>query len=115
MKNITNSKILASVIISLGLITITHNSVNAQSINNQQPQPFQSNEKNPLYGDGINPLDLIHNANFFNSRNGADFAEDTNSNIDSAAKDFKQQQQKRMMEMQQQQQQESTPAETINN
>ncbi|WP_373480113.1 hypothetical protein [Geminocystis sp.] len=102
MKNITNSKIVASIIISLSLITITHNSVNAQTIKNGQPQPFQSNEKNPFYGDGINPMDLIHNANFFNSRNGADFAEDTNQNINSAAEDFKQQQQKRMIEMQKQ-------------
>jgi hypothetical protein len=101
MKNIINSKNLSTIIISLGLITITHNSVNAQGINNNgQPQPFQSNEKNPLYGDGINPMDLIHNANFFNSRNGEDFAEDTNRNLDSAADDFKQQQKKRMMEMQ---------------
>lgn len=113
MKNITDSKILGTIIISLGLITITNNPVNAQSINNRQPQPFQSNEKNPLYGDGINPMDLIHNANFFNSRNSEDFAEDTNRNIDSAADDFKQQQKKRMMEMQQQQ--ESTPTETIEN
>ncbi|WP_066344390.1 hypothetical protein [Geminocystis sp. NIES-3708] len=111
MKNIANSNILGSIIISLSLITVTHNSVNAQAVRNGQPQPFQSNEKNPLYGDSINPMDLIHNANFFNSRNGADFAEDTNRNIDSAAEDFKQQQQKRMMEMQKQK--EST--EIINN
>ncbi len=108
MKNITNSKILASIIVSLGLITITHNPVNAQSFNNKQPEPFQSNEKNPLHGNGINPLELIHNANFFNGRNGADFAEDTNRNLDSAAEDFKQQQLKRMMEIQKQE--ESTPA-----
>lgn len=112
MKNIANFKILVSIIISLGFITIADNSVNAQGINNNgQPQPFQSNEKNPLHGDGINPLDLIHNANFLNSRNGEDFAEDTNRNLDSAAEDFKQQQKKRMMEMQKQK--EST--EIINN
>ncbi|WP_308255101.1 hypothetical protein [Geminocystis sp. GBBB08] len=86
--------------------------MNAQSLNNPPQQPFQSNEKNPLYGDGINPLDLIHNANFFNSRNSADFAEDANRNIDSAAQDFKRQQQQRMMEIQKPQ--ESTPTQTIN-
>lgn len=38
---------------------------NAQSNNiNGKNEPFQSNERNPFYGDGINPLDIIHNANF---------------------------------------------------
>ncbi|BAQ64543.1 hypothetical protein [Geminocystis sp. NIES-3709] len=114
MKNIINQKFLTITILSLGLVTITHNSVNAQSIYNaQQPQPYQSNEKNPLYGNGINPMELIHNANFLNSRTGEDFAEDTNRSLDSAAEDFKQQQLKRMMEMQKQQ--ESPSPEVIDN
>ncbi|MGI0480437.1 hypothetical protein ACN4EE_06570 [Geminocystis sp. CENA526] len=115
MKNITNSPIFTSVIMTLGFIAMSHNSVNAQSIgNNQQPQPFQSNEVNPMHGtSGFNPMQLIHNANFFNSRTGEEFVEDTNKNIDSAAQDFRQQQLQRMMEMQKQQQ--STPSQTIDN
>lgn len=102
MININNRKILMSLMVGLSLITVMNNAVNAQGINrtNGQPDPFQRNEKNPLYGDGINPLDLIHNANFLNGRNSADFAEDTNVNINNAAQDFKRQQQQRMLEMQ---------------
>ncbi|PHV63965.1 hypothetical protein [Cyanobacterium aponinum] len=84
---------------------------NAQSNNiNGKNEPFQSNERNPFYGDGINPLDIIHNANFFNSRSGSDFAEDTENNINSEAENFKQLQQKRILEMQQQKQ---TPSQEI--
>jgi hypothetical protein len=58
-------------------------------------------------GSGFDPMSLIHNANLSRSRNGSDFAEDTQRNLNQAADQFKQLQQQRMLEMQQQQ---SSPA-----
>ncbi len=79
--------------------------VNAQTVYQRQPyQPFQRNEMNPLTGEGINPLDIIHNANFGNLRGMSEFVEDSANNISTAAEDFKRQQQKLILERQQQQQ-----------
>jgi Tfp pilus assembly protein PilV len=99
-----NFKFVSSLLITVGILSLFNLPTNAQNANNQEKNPFQSNEQNPLYGEsGFNPMDLIHNANFFNSRTGADFADDTNKNIDTAASDFKKQQLQRLMQMQQQQ------------
>ncbi len=97
-----NHKIIICLLISLGFITLLPNSIKAQAVNLKEPEPFQSNEKSTLYGDGFNPMDLIHNANLLNNRSSSDFAEDTNSNINKAADDFKKQQLERMQQMQQQ-------------
>jgi len=96
-------KILTISVLTMGLMGVLSPSTHAQSNINRQNEPFQTNERNPFYGDGINPLDIIHNANFFNSRSGSQFAEDTDNNINSAAESFKQQQQQRMLEMKQKQ------------
>lgn len=102
-------KTLTTSVLIIGLISVFSPITNAQnSLNRQQNQPFQSNERNPLYGDGINPLDLIHNANLINSRSSSDFAEDTENNLNSAAESFKQKQQQRILEMRQKQ---NTPME----
>lgn len=69
--------------------------------------PFVSNDVDPSkqgLGGGFDPMSLIHNANLSRTRNGTDFAEDTQRNINKAADQFKQLQQQRLMEMQQQQQ-----------
>ncbi len=94
-------KIFVIPVLTMGLISLFSPVTQAQSSINRQNEPFQSNERNPFYGDGINPMDIIHNANFFNSRTGSDFAEDTENNLNSAAENFKQQQQQRMLEMRQ--------------
>lgn len=111
MKEVINSIVFTT--LTVGFIGFSQNYVKAQGVtNNQQPQPYQNNEVNPLYGtSGFNPMQLIHNANFMNGRNGLEFAEDADKNINSAAEDFKQQQLKRMMEMQKQQQ--STPSQPM--
>ena len=92
-----------SLLLSLGLMGLFPSLVNAQAINEKEPNPFQDNEKSPVYGEGINPMDLIHNANLLNSRSASDFAEDTDKNLNQAADDFKREQQRRIQEMQQQQ------------
>lgn len=88
------------------LMLVSASSSYAQAVNLKEPDPFQSNEKNPLHGEGnFNPLDFIHNANLLNNRSGADFWNDTNENLDDAAAEFKKQQLLRM----QQQELESKP------
>ncbi|HIK36385.1 MAG: hypothetical protein NZ901_07305 [Geminocystis sp.] len=78
---------------------------NAQTVYQRQlNQPFQRNEMNPLSGEGINPLDIIHNANFGNLRGMSEFVEDSANGISKAAEDFKRQQQRLILERQRQQQ-----------
>lgn len=99
-----------SIAASLGLILVSAPANYAQSVNLKEPEPFQSNEQNPLYGgSGLDPMQLIHNANLLNSRSGADFMEDTNENLDKAAQEFKRQQ---LIRMQQQQELQSNPETT---
>jgi hypothetical protein len=99
-------KNLLTITASLGLILISAPANYAQPVNLEQPDPFNSNEKNPLYGDGIDPMQLIHNSNLLNGRSGADFMVDSEDNLDKAAQEFKQQQ---LLRMQQQQELESSP------
>jgi hypothetical protein len=70
----------------------------AQLQNPQEPPAYQSSEQDPSKGSfsGFDPASLIHNANLSRSRNGADFAEDTQENLNKAANDFKRQQQLRL-------------------
>ena len=101
-----NIKSIFALTSTLGLILISGQPSYAQPVNQKQPEPFQANEQNPLYGNGINPMDLIHNANLLNGRSAADFMEDTNENLDQATDDFK----KLQLERMQQQQLESNPS-----
>ena len=101
-------KFISSLLISVSCLATISNSANAQITDPNQPPTFQSNEVDPLTGtSGFNPLDLIHNANLLNGRSGAEFAADSNEQIDDAASEFKKQQLQRMLELQQQQN--STP------
>ncbi len=63
----------------------------AQSIEQVDRDPYQSNERNPNgdLGDFMNPLGLMHRANLERSRNGGEFAEDTRDNLSEAAKSFR--------------------------
>ena len=96
-----NIKHLFTIVASFGLVLISAAPNYAQATSVREKDPFQKNEVNPLYGgDGFNPLDLIHNANLSTGRSSADFYEDTNENLDSAAEKFKKEQ---LLRMQQQQ------------
>lgn len=73
---------------------------------------YQSNEKNGIYGDapgGLNPLEIMHRAQQSNGRSAAEFNQESQSQIDSSASDFKRLQQQRILEQQQSQQ---SPAKT---
>jgi hypothetical protein len=66
--------------------------------------PFSSNEIDPTkqgLGGGFDPMSLIHNANLSRSRNGVDFAEDSQRTLNEAADQFKKMQQQRLQEIQQ--------------
>lgn len=76
------------------------NSVSAQITNSQNSEvKYQSNEQSSTDNSSLgsfNPLDLIHNANLRRSRDAGQFEEDTNTNLNQAADDFKRLQQQRM-------------------
>jgi hypothetical protein len=74
----------------------------AQSLNPSQPD-YQKNERSADGSDGLggfNPLDLIHNTNFRRSRDGSEFQEDTQNNINEAAEEFKRKQREQLQNLQ---------------
>ncbi|AFZ47562.1 hypothetical protein Cyast_1601 [Cyanobacterium stanieri PCC 7202] len=99
MKN----KLLYTTILTAGLVIGYGNLAQAQNINTSpQDSMFQSNEQNSLFGDSINPMQLIHNANMMNRMSGGTSAEDSSRNIRNAAQSFRERQLQRMREMEQQ-------------
>jgi hypothetical protein len=58
---------------------------------------YQANEQDALtggtFGNTFNPMDLIHNSNFRRGRNSSEFQEDTQTELQNAADQFKRQQQ----------------------
>ena len=65
---------------------------------------YQSNEKDPTYGDapgGLNPLDLMHRAQQLGGRSAAEFNQESQVQINNSANDFKRLQQQRILEQQQ--------------
>jgi hypothetical protein len=86
----------------LGAVTFT---VQAQTYTNPNNRNtggnFQRNELNPSnsIGDGsFNPLDLIHNANFYRGRNSSQFQEDTQEGLNKQAEEFKRRQQEQLQQ-----------------
>lgn len=61
---------------------------------------YQSNEENPMSGTlgGIDPIDLIHNANLSTGRNAEEFNEDSQLQIQNSAEEFRRLQQERMLQ-----------------
>ena len=91
---------------TLGLMLISAPASYAQAVNLKEPDPFQSNEQNPVYGSGLDPMQLIHNSNLLNSRSASDFIEDSNESLTKAAQEFRE----RQLEMMEQQQLELNPS-----
>ena len=92
--------------LSLGIILTLMASINlptlAQSNDNDG---YQANEKDTTYGDapaGLNPLDLMHQAQQANRRSASEFGAESQGQLDSSASDFKRLQQQRILEQQQQ-------------
>ncbi|MEY2830828.1 MAG: hypothetical protein RLZZ574_86 [Cyanobacteriota bacterium] len=65
---------------------------------------YQPNEKDGIYGDapaGLNPLDIMHRAQQANGRSADEFSQESQTQIDNSASDFKRLQQQRILEQQQ--------------
>lgn len=65
---------------------------------------YQSNEKDPTYGNGLgglNPLDLMHRAQQLNGRSAAEFHQESEVQLNNSANDFKRLQQQRLEQQQQ--------------
>ncbi|BAZ44446.1 hypothetical protein NIES4102_14550 [Chondrocystis sp. NIES-4102] len=90
--------------ISLGIILTLIASINlpvqAQSSDNEG---YQTNEKDTTYGDtpgGLNPLDIMHQAQQANRRSAAEFNAESQGQLDASVSDFKRLQQQRILEQQ---------------
>lgn len=61
---------------------------------------YQSNEENPMSGTlgGIDPIDLIHNANLSTGRSAEEFNQDSQLQIQNSAEEFRRLQQERMLQ-----------------
>ena len=111
-KNNRSSRL--SLIFGLGLALATVAGYNSLAVAQSSADDlgYQSNEKDPTYGDapgGLNPLDLMHRAQQLNGRSAAEFNAESEAQINNSATDFKRLQQQRILE---QQQQPATPVES---
>lgn len=64
---------------------------------------YQSNEKDTLYGDGVtglDPIQLIHDANLRNSRTPEQFQEESQGQLDESVTNFKELQQQKILDQQ---------------
>jgi len=101
---------MSKLILVFGLGTFLSIAVGFNASVTAQIQPsnndgFQSNEKDPTFGDapgGLNPLDLIHKSQQGNIRNADEFSADSQGQIDSSVSDYKRLQQQKIIEQQQQ-------------
>ena len=93
-------KLITVIGISIPITLCVGNVANAQSSTFDDAN-LQSNEKDSLTGDstlGINPLDLIHQYNLRNGRSSAEFNEESGSQIQDSASEFRRLQQERILE-----------------
>ncbi len=102
-----------SLVFALGLVGGFANISLAQLEPSQGGGEYQKNEQSATqsssFGNGFNPLDLIHNANFRRSRGAQEFVEDTQNGITNEAEKFKRLQQQRL-----QQQNSNSQPESVN-
>lgn len=96
---------LTSLFLSLTSVSIAQTEDYSDNNNLLQPNTegeFQKNEIDSTgestFGSGFDPMQIIHNSNFRRSRNGAEFAEDTQNSLNNAAEEFKKQQRQRLLE-----------------
>jgi hypothetical protein len=93
---------LAALFSSFGIFAAFPEATLAQSVPtpNAPDTPTQSSEvnSNNTLGNTLNPMDLIHNANLSRSRNGGEFADDTQRQLKKAADEFKQMQLQRLQQ-----------------
>ena len=103
-KNNRSSRL--SLIFGLGVALVSVAGFNSLAVAQSSAEElgYQSNEKDPTYGDapgGLNPLDLMHRAQQLNGRSAAEFNQESEAQINNSANDFKRLQQQRILEQQQ--------------
>ncbi|MGA1623548.1 MAG: hypothetical protein ACO36E_12600 [Synechocystis sp.] len=104
MRNLALPRLLAIAVMGTGSVLASLVPAQAQYLPPGNETPFTANEVDPTkqgLGNGFDPMSLIHNANLSRSRNGADFADDTQRTLNEAADQFKKMQQQRLEQMQQ--------------
>ena len=94
---------LAAAIAVVGTVPIWGEAALSQVLeipNAPETEVTPSNESNgaELLRGGLNPVNIIHNANLSRSRNGSEFADDTRRNLQEAADEFKQLQLQRLQD-----------------
>ena len=104
-KNNCSSRL--SLVFGLGIALATVAGFNSLAVAQSSADDlgYQSNEKDPTYGDalgGLNPIDLMHRAQQLNGRSAAEFNQESEVQINNSANDFKRLQQQRILEQQQQ-------------
>jgi len=100
-----------SVTLTLGLISMVGFSPAFGQAPIDQEESYPSSERDTFsseLGDGLNPLDLIHRANFSRTRSLEEYRIDQQQNLDSAASEFRQQQQQLLQEQSSNNTEEST-------
>ena len=103
-KNNRSSRL--SLIFGLGVALVSVAGFNSLAVAQSSAEElgYQSNEKDPTYGDapgGLNPLDLMHRAQQLNGRSAAEFNQESEAQINNSANDFKRLQQQRILEQKQ--------------
>lgn len=104
MQNLSLNRFLAIATLTTGSVLAPLVPAQAQYATPGSEAPFTANEVDPSkpgLGGGFDPMSLIHNANLSRSRNGTDFADDTQRTLNEAADQFKKMQQQRLQQMQQ--------------
>jgi hypothetical protein len=90
-----------TIILSLGL-ACTFSLINPSFAQSQSDEndAYQSNEKDSMSGSlgGLNPMDLIHNMNLSTGRNAEEFNQDSQTQIENSADEFKRLQIERMQQ-----------------
>ena len=102
-KNNRSSRL--SLIFGLGVALVSIAGFNSLAVAQSSADDlgYQSNEKDPTYGDapgGLNPMDLMHRAQQLGGRSAAEFYQESQVQINDSANDFKRLQQQRLEQQQ---------------
>ena len=98
-----NNNVLKQVGLGLGIaLTLVAGFSTSARSQVRDDQGYQSNEKGSgVYGDapsGLNPLEIMHRAQQTRGRSAAEFNEESQTQINNSASDFKRLQQQRILE-----------------
>lgn len=94
-----SQKILLTLVGAIALSATVSHPLRAQT-NSEARGEYQKNEQDTMgggiFGEGFNPMNLIHNANLSRSRGPDQFRQDAGNQLESAAEKFKRLQRERL-------------------